>query len=112
MQTDLRCRLEKDLVAIAKLIDIQEQTDQVDNEIAAYVLESAFKLAVRPNDPRTTSRPLNSLLERFFCMETFRPYARGLYSVKTYPPINCMDAGQQSYCFELCMIMNEYSLAL
>jgi len=32
----------------------------------AYVLESAFKLAVRPNDPRTTSRPLNSLLERFF----------------------------------------------
>jgi len=43
LQTNLRCRLEKDLVAIAKLIDIQEQTDQVDNEIAAYVLESAFK---------------------------------------------------------------------
>lgn len=86
----LRSRLEKDLVAIAKLIDIQEQTHQVDNEIAAYVLEIVLKLAVRPNDPRTTSQSLNSLLENIFCAwkRFASTRARGLFSVVQELPAN------------------------
>jgi len=108
LQTKTCCRLEKDLVAIAKLIDIQEQTDQVDNEIAAYVLESAFKLAVRPNDPRTTSRPLNSLLERFFVHgNVSSTRARGLYSVVQNLPANQLHGCWTAVLLLRALIMND-----
>jgi hypothetical protein len=65
-EENLRSKLEQELVAIAKVINSQEQKEPVNREIADYVIESALKLAVRANDPRTTSHSLNSLLERIF----------------------------------------------
>ena len=63
---NLRSKLEQELVAIARVINSQEQKEPVNREIADYVIESALKLAVRANEPRTTSHSLNSLLERIF----------------------------------------------
>ncbi|MBW4547892.1 MAG: hypothetical protein KME25_26120 [Symplocastrum torsivum CPER-KK1] len=63
---NLRSKLEQELVAIARVINSQEQKELVNREIADYVIESALKLAVKANDPRTTSHSLNSLLERIF----------------------------------------------
>jgi hypothetical protein len=63
---NLRSKLEQELVAIARVINSQEQKEPVNREIADYVIESALKLAVRANDPRTTSHSLNNLLERIF----------------------------------------------
>ncbi|MHC5720790.1 MAG: hypothetical protein ACYTX0_54420, partial [Nostoc sp.] len=59
-------RLEQDLIQIASLINIQEKIEQVDDGIYANVLEIALKLAIRPNDPRRTSRSLNILLDKLF----------------------------------------------
>ena len=64
LNENLISKLEQELVAIAGLINFQEQTEQVDSEIADHVLESALKLAIRANDPRTTSHSLNSLLAK------------------------------------------------
>jgi len=63
---NLRAKLEQELVAIARIINSQEQKELVNREIADYLIENALKLAVRANDPRTTSHSLNSLLERIF----------------------------------------------
>lgn len=63
---ELRSKLEEELVAISSLINTQEQTEWVDEEIGDRVLESAITLAVRANDPRTTSRSFNALLDRIF----------------------------------------------
>ena len=61
---NLRYKLEQQLVEIAGLINSQEQQELVSHEIANHILESALSLAVRANDPRTTSHSLNILLER------------------------------------------------
>jgi hypothetical protein len=61
---NLRYKLEQQLVEIAGLINFQEQQKLVSHEIAEHILESALSLAVRANDPRTTSHCLNILLER------------------------------------------------
>ncbi|MEW6498143.1 MAG: hypothetical protein AB1589_37430, partial [Cyanobacteriota bacterium] len=61
---NLRSKLEQELVAISRLVKSQEQKEPVNREIADYVIESALKLAVRTNDPCTTSHSLNSLLEK------------------------------------------------
>ncbi|NER48521.1 MAG: hypothetical protein F6J92_17825, partial [Symploca sp. SIO1A3] len=60
----LRSKLEQKLIEIAKEINSQEQQEPVDPKIADYLLESALKLTLRNNDPRTTSYSLNSLLEK------------------------------------------------
>ena len=61
---NLRYKLEQQLVEIAGLINFQEQQEIVSHDIANHILESALSLAVRANDPRTTSHSLNILLER------------------------------------------------
>ncbi len=63
---NLRSKLEQELVAITRLINSQEQKEPVNPEIADDVIEIALKLAVRANNPRTTSHSLNSLLENIF----------------------------------------------
>ncbi|MUL39429.1 hypothetical protein [Gloeocapsopsis dulcis] len=61
---ELRTQLEEELVAIARLINNQEQTQPVEDKISDLVLECVLKLAVRANDPRTTSRAFNRLFEQ------------------------------------------------
>lgn len=63
---ELRTQLEEELVAITRLINNQEQTQPVDDKTFDLVLECVLKLAVRANEPRTTSRALNRLFERIF----------------------------------------------
>ncbi|MHC5739507.1 HTH domain-containing protein [Nostoc sp.] len=83
-------RLEQDLIQIASLINIQEKIEQVDDGIYANVLEIALKLAIRPNDPRRTSRSLNILLDKLFL--TWLRFAsrrvNGLFTVTQDLPAN------------------------
>ncbi|MBE9009389.1 hypothetical protein IQ250_04135 [Pseudanabaenaceae cyanobacterium LEGE 13415] len=60
---ELRAKLEAELIAIARVIEIQERVSQNDN-LSAQLLECALKVAVRANDPRGTSIFLNRLLEQ------------------------------------------------
>jgi len=62
----LRARLENDLVVIAQFIGNQSQVEPISDEISHYVIECAFKLAFRSNEPRLTSRAFNKLFERIF----------------------------------------------
>jgi hypothetical protein len=61
---ELRIKLEAELIAIAKLVSVQEQSTQNDHEISDQLLECALKVAVRANDPRATSTSINHLLEK------------------------------------------------
>ncbi len=61
---NLRSKLEQELVTIAGLINSQEHKEPVACEIADDIFENALKLAIRSEDPRTTSRSLNNLLEK------------------------------------------------
>lgn len=83
-------RLEQDLIQIARLINNQEKIERVDDGIYANVLETALKLAIRPNDPRRTSCSLNMLLEQLF-LTWFRFASRhvnGLFTVTQDLPVN------------------------
>lgn len=61
---ELRTYLEEELVAIARLVNNQEQTQPADGEISCLLLESVLKLSLRANDPRITSRAFNRLLKQ------------------------------------------------
>lgn len=61
---ELRTKLEEALVAIAAIIDTQDQVERVDDEIADHMLECILKLSVKANNPQVTSQFLNNLLER------------------------------------------------
>jgi hypothetical protein len=60
---ELRFKLEEELVAIANIISKQKQ---VDDEIFDNFIDCTFRISFRANDPRMTSRSLNSLLKRIF----------------------------------------------
>jgi hypothetical protein len=92
---NLRSKLEQELVTIARLINSQEQKQPVNREIADFVIESALKLAVRVNDPRTTSHSLNNLLEKIFsaCPRFVSWYANELSRVVQELPANQLHGG-------------------
>ena len=92
---NLRSKLEQELVTIARVINSQEEKEPVNREIADSVIESALKLAVRVNDPRTTSHSLNSLLEKIFsaCPRFVSWYANELSRVVQELPANQLHGG-------------------
>jgi hypothetical protein len=61
---DLRTKLEEALVAIAAIINAQDQVEQVSDEIADQMLECIIRLSVRANNPQATSESLNNLIKR------------------------------------------------
>ncbi len=87
---NLRSKVEQELVTIAGLINSQKQQELVAPEIVNHFLESVLNLPVKANDPHTTSRSLNSLLEKIFlaCPHLANRLASGLYKVVQELPAN------------------------